>query len=286
VTREFDGKVVVVTGGASGIGRATVERFVREGAKVVFGDVDVARGEELAAALGGAALFRRTDVADAAQVRALVDLAVTRCGGVHVMFNNAGIAGAMHARFLDDDLADFQRVVGINLYGVMVGSQAAGRHMAQAGGGVIINNASIAGVLAGQALMTYRATKAAVIQFSKSIAIDFAAHNIRVNCLAPGHIRTPLTSFAPPGTSADAAARVKRAVGAVFDSNQPLKRQGSPEDVAAIVLFLASEAAAQITGVVLPVDGGITAGDPVNHLADILRARAQALAEGCADDSP
>jgi NAD(P)-dependent dehydrogenase (short-subunit alcohol dehydrogenase family) len=159
----------------------------------------------------------------------------------------------------------------------MVGSQCAARHMAQHGGGVIINNASIAGVLPGQALMSYRATKAAVIQFSKSIAIDFAEYGIRVLCLAPGHIRTPLTSFAPPGTAPEVAAKVQQAVGAVFDSNQPLKRHGRPEDVAETVLFLASPRAAQITGIVLPIDGGITAGDPVNHLADILRARAQAL---------
>lgn len=278
MAHELSGKVAIVTGGASGIGRASAELFVKEGAKVVVADVDTAGGETLVAQLGENALFKRTDVSSKDEVQALVDFAVERFGGLHVMFNNAGISGAQYPRFIDDKLEDFQKVVGINLFGVMAGCQSAGRHMAQHGGGVILNNASIAGVLPGQALMTYRATKAAVIMLSKSIAIDFAEYNIRVNCLAPGHIRTPLTSFAPPGISAEVAERVKRAVGAAFDVNQPLKRTGRPEDVAQVALFLASERSAQVTGVVLPVDGGITAGDPVNHLQEILAARAQALA--------
>jgi NAD(P)-dependent dehydrogenase (short-subunit alcohol dehydrogenase family) len=278
VAQELAGKVAIVTGGASGIGRATAELFVAEGAKVVIADVDDAQGEALAARLGASALFKRTDVSSKDEVQALVDFAVARFGGLHIMFNNAGISGAQHARFLDDPLEDFQKVVGINLFGVMAGSQSAARHMAKHGGGVILNNASIAGLLPGQALMTYRATKAAVIMLSKSLAIDFAEYGIRVNCLAPGHIRTPLTSFAPPGISADVAERVKQAVGAAFDVNQPLKRTGRPEDVAQVALFMVSERSAQMTGVILPVDGGITAGDPVNHLREIMDARARALA--------
>jgi NAD(P)-dependent dehydrogenase (short-subunit alcohol dehydrogenase family) len=275
--QELSGKVAIVTGGASGIGRASVELFVAEGANVVIADVDTARGEALAAELGSAALYKHTDVSNGAELQALVDFAVEKFGGLNIMFNNAGISGAQYPRFLDDDLADFQRVVGINLYGVMAGTRCAGRHMAAHGGGAIINNASIAGVLPGQALMTYRATKAAVIQFSKSIAIDLAEYDIRVNCLAPGHIRTPLTAFSTPGMSAEQAERVKQAIGPAFDSNQPLKRTGRPEDVAQAALFLVSERAAQVTGVVLPVDGGITAGDPVNHLTQIMEARAKAL---------
>jgi NAD(P)-dependent dehydrogenase (short-subunit alcohol dehydrogenase family) len=278
VAQELAGKVAIITGGASGIGRATVELFVKEGAKVVLADVDKVQGEALAAQLGSAAAFKYTDVSNAEQVRELVEFAVGKFGGLHVMFNNAGVSGAMHSHFLEDDLKDFQVVVGINLFGAMVGSQCAGKHMARNGGGVIINNASIAGLLSGHALVSYRATKSAVVAFSKSIAIDLAEYGIRVNCLAPGHIRTPLTSFAPPGTSEEMAARVKVAVDAVFDSNQPLKRQGRPEDVANAVLFLASEKSAQITGIVMPIDGGITAGDPVNHLKDIMEARAKALA--------
>lgn len=278
MAQELAGKVAIVTGGASGIGRASVELFVAEGAKVLFADVNDAAGEALAAQLGESALYQHCDVSQRAQVQALVDTAVAQFGGLHILFNNAGISGVQHARFLDDPLEDFQTVIGINLLGAMLGSQCAARHMRAHGGGVILNNASIAGVLPGQALMSYRASKAALIMFSKSSAIDFAEFGIRVNCLAPGHIRTPLTSFAPPGIGADVAERVKAAVGAAFDVNQPYKRTGRPEDVAQVALFMCGDRAAQITGTVLPVDGGITAGDPVNHLIDIMNARAAALA--------
>lgn len=277
--QELAGKVAIVTGGAGGIGRATVELFVREGARVVIADINDEQGESLARELGDAAFYQRVDVSKAEQMQTLVDIAVERFGGLDIMFNNAGISGAQYPRFLDDDLGDFDRVVGINLFGVMSGSRCAGRYMSKHGGGVILNNASIAGLLPGQALMTYRATKAAVIMFSKSLAIDLAEYGIRVNCLAPGHIRTGLTAFSMPGMSAEQIERVKQAIAPAFDSNQPLKRHGKPEDVAQTVLFLASNRAAQITGVVLPVDGGITAGDPVNHLREIMAARALALAD-------
>ena len=277
--QELAGKVAIVTGGASGIGRATVELFAAEGAKVVFADVNDGQGEALAAQLGPSVLYRHADVSQREQVQALVDIAVERFGGLHIMFNNAGISGAQHARFLDDPLEDFHKVIGINLYGALIGTQCAARYMKDHGGGVILNNASIAGVLPGQALISYRASKAALIMISKSNAIDLAEYNVRVNVLAPGHIRTPLTSFAPPDAIPEVADRVKKAVGAAFDVNQPLKRTGRPEDVAQVALFMCSERSAQITGTVLPVDGGITAGDAVNHLIDIMNARARALAE-------
>ena len=274
---DVSGKVVVITGAASGIGRASAELFVAQGARVVLADVNAQGGEALAAELGAQARFLQTDVASPEDLDQLVDYTIGQFGGLDVMFNNAGISGAQHPRFLDDDLADFQRVVGINLQGVMVGSRLAGKYMAEHGGGVIINNASIAGVLPGQAMSSYRVTKAAVIHFSKCIAIDLAEYGIRVNCLAPGHIRTPLTSFSMPGMDDAQVARLREALAPVWDSNQPLKRHGSPEDVARTVLFLSSDWAAQITGVVLPIDGGITAGDPVNHLQEIFAARARAL---------
>ena len=275
--QELAGKVAIVTGGAGGIGRATVELFVREGAKVVIADVDVAAGEQLAASLGGQALFRRTDVAIAEEVQALVDFAVESFGGLDIMFNNAGISCAMFDRFLDDELADFHRVMGVNLLGVMLGSQRAGRYMARHGGGSIINNASIAAHNAGFALMSYRASKAGVVHFSKSIAIDLAEYGIRVNCLLPGHIVTELNSFADPGSSPELAQRLQQALDPVWLSNQPLKRRGRPQDVAEAALYLASDRSAQVTGIVLPVDGGITAGDPVNHLNEIMKTRARVL---------
>ena len=275
--QELKDKVAIITGAASGIGRATAELFVAEGAKVLLADIDGERGGELARELGDVACFRRTDVANADDVQALVDDAVQRFGALHIMFNNAGISGAQHPRFLDDDLSDFHRVIDVNLYSVLLGSRCAGKYMARHGGGVIINNASIAGILPGQALVSYRASKAAVIHLSKCIAIDLAEYRIRVNCLAPGHIRTPLTAFTVPGMSEEQMVKIRDALAPVWDSNQPLKRHGSPQDVAQTVLFLSTDRSAQITGVVLPIDGGITAGDPVNHLRELFDARAGAL---------
>jgi NAD(P)-dependent dehydrogenase (short-subunit alcohol dehydrogenase family) len=274
---ELSGKVAIVTGGASGLGRASVELFVREGARVVIADVDTARGEDLARTLGPAALFKRTDVANADEVQALVDFAVSRFGGLHVMFNNAGIPGSTHPRFLDDPLTDFQRMMDVNLLAVMLGTQRAARHMAQHGGGSIINNSSIAAIKAGFGVIIYRAAKAAVVHFTKCVAIDLAEYGVRVNCIAPGHIRTEMTAYSTPGMTPDVIERVKKAAASVTDSSRPLKRQGTPDDVAQAALYLASERSAQITGVVLPVDGGATAGDSVNHLENILQARARAV---------
>ena len=281
---ELSGKVAIVTGGASGIGRATVELFVKEGAKVVIADVDTARGEELAGQLGTAALFKRTDVANQGEVQELVDFAAEHFGGLHVMFNNAGVSGAMHERFLDDDLKDFQRVASVNLLGIMLGTQRAARHMARHGGGSIINTSSIAAIKAGFGVMTYRATKAGVIHFTKCAAIDLAEYEIRVNCICPGHIRTEMSAYAAPGMSAELVERLKKALGPVTDVSRPLKREGRPNDVAQAALYLAGDRSAQVTGVVLPVDGGVTAGDAVNHLRRILEARTRALASDA--DSP
>src|SRR5262245_58031894 len=190
--QELSGRVAIVTGGATGLGRATIERFVEEGARVVIADVDAARGEELAKQLGEAAAFKRTDVAVSDDAQALVDFAIARFGGLHVVFNNAGIAEPIGG-FLESDLKNFERMMAVNLFGVMVCSQRAARHMAKHGGGSIINNSSIGGISAGGGVMTYRAAKAAVIHFSKCIAIELAPHGIRVNCIAPGHIATALT---------------------------------------------------------------------------------------------
>lgn len=251
---ELRDKVAIVTGGAAGIGRATVERFVAEGAKVVVADLDTDAGAALAAELGDAAEYHRTDVTDPESVQSAIDAAVGRFGGLHVMVNNAGIASAM-ARFLHDDLADFHRVVDVNLYGVLVGTQRAARHMKGHGGGSIINTSSTAGLDAGAGLITYRATKAAVIHASRSIALDVAQYGVRVNCLVPGQIRTGMTTYD---------------MDRVRSFTQPLPREGTPEDVADAAVFLASDRSAQITGIVLPVDGGTTAGPPANQLKLLL----------------
>ena len=258
MTDELAGKVAIVTGGGSGIGRATVERFVEAGARVVIADVDAEAGRALAAELGDVAAFQQTDVTDADQVQALVDSTVERFGGLHVMSNNAGVASSM-TRFLHDDLSDFDRVVNINLLGVLLGSQRAARHMKEHGGGSIINTSSTAGIDAGAGLITYRATKAAVIHISRSIALDLAPYSIRVNCLVPGQIQTAMTSYD---------------MDRVMKFTQPLPRKGRAEDVAEAAVFLASDRSAQITGIVLPVDGGTTAGPPVTQLKAMLGAAA------------
>jgi NAD(P)-dependent dehydrogenase (short-subunit alcohol dehydrogenase family) len=278
VSQELSGKVAIITGGASGLGFATVELFLEEGAKVVIADVNADRGQALAEKLGSAAAFKRTDVANPNDVQQLVDFTVAHFHGLDIMFNNAGIAGAMYNRFLDDDLRDFQQVMNVNLFGVMLGSQRAARYMAQHGGGSIINTTSISALKAGFGVMTYRASKAAIIQFSKSIAIDFAEYGIRVNCIAPGHIQTEMSSYAAPGMTPEVIERVKEAVSPLMFANQPLKRRGRPRDVANAALYLASERSAQVTGMVLPVDGGIVAGDATNRLQEIMDARAQAIA--------
>src|SRR4030095_14666117 len=170
MAQELAGKVAIVTGGAGGIGRATAELFVEEGAKVVIADVDSESGEDVAAKLGEAVAFKRTDVASAAEIQGLLDFAVAGFAGLDVMFNNAGISGAMGLRFLDDEMKDFARVMAVNLFGVMVGSQHGARHMAKHGGGSIINTSSIAGINAGGGVMAYRASKAAVIHVTRSLA--------------------------------------------------------------------------------------------------------------------
>ncbi|MFM5908563.1 MAG: SDR family NAD(P)-dependent oxidoreductase [Novosphingobium sp.] len=276
---ELSGKVAVVTGGASGIGRASVNLFVAEGAKVVIADMDDSAGQALADGHGENAAFIRTDVSDRDQMQAAVDLAVSRFGGLHVMFNNAGMSCGAYPDYLDDRLDDFDRVMRVNVLGPMLGTQIAARHMKAHGGGSIINNSSIAGTLAGYAMMTYRASKAALNQFSKSAAIDLGRYNIRVNCLIPGHIRTQLSSF-QQGATDDKVVALEKLVDDVYLSNQLIKRRGDPEDCAQAALFLASDRARQITGILLPVEAGVTAGDPVNHLRDIMAARTQVLGSG------
>jgi NAD(P)-dependent dehydrogenase (short-subunit alcohol dehydrogenase family) len=245
--QELAGKVAIVTGGAGGLGRATVELFVEEGARVVIADVDTEGGKALATELGPAVAFQRTDVVDADEIQRAVDFAVGELGGLHIMVNNAGIGGS-HKRFLDDDFEDFERTMAVNIFGVLVGSQRAARHMVEHGGGVITNITSIGGINAGPGVMAYRASKAAVIHLSRSIAIELARRGIRVNCIAPAHIPTAMNATFDQE--------------AIVQAMQPLPRLGSPRDVAEAVLYLSSDRAAQVTGIVLPIDGGTTAGPP------------------------
>jgi NAD(P)-dependent dehydrogenase (short-subunit alcohol dehydrogenase family) len=252
---ELAGKVAIVTGGASGLGRAMVERFVGEGARVVIADVNSDGGTAIAQQLGATAVFQRTDVAEPDQIQAAVDLAVERFGGLDIMCNNAGIGGSPK-RFLEEDFADFDRVMAVNILGVMVGTQRAARRMAEHGGGAIVNTTSIGGINAGGGVMAYRASKAAVIHVTRSLAIELAPFAIRVNCIAPAHIPTAINAHYDQS--------------AIVRAMQPLQRMGSPADVAEAALFLASDRAAQITGIVMPVDGGTTAGPPPRRIKDLL----------------
>ncbi|GAA3719297.1 SDR family NAD(P)-dependent oxidoreductase [Gordonia hankookensis] len=262
---ELSGKVAIVTGGASGLGQGIVEKFVAEGARVAIADVDEEGGLELASASGDSTFFRRTDVSDPSDVAGLVDDVVERFGRLDVMVNNAGVSGTMHQSYLDDDLADFDLVMGVNLRGVMAGTKYAARQMATTGGGAIVNISSMGGIQAGAAVMTYRASKAAVIHFSKSVAIDLAQHDIRVNCIAPGSIPTPLLASSAAKMGADAETFTAM-VRSMMAANRPLQREGSAEDVAEAALFFATDRSRYVTATLLPVDGGTVAGPPAKTM--------------------
>lgn len=265
---ELSGKVAIVTGGSVGIGRAIVERFHAEGARVVIADTDRERGAEVAEACGTGAIFRYVDVADLEQMAGLITFALDAFGALDVMVNNAGISGTLHRSILHDDLADFTRVMSVNVLGVMAGTQFAARHMAENGGGSIVNMSSIGGIQAGGGVMTYRASKAAVIQYTKSAAIELAQHEIRVNCIAPGNIPTTLLASSAAGMSPEKAERFAAVVRETMRADRPLDREGTPEDVAEAALYLGSERSRYITGTILPIDGGTVAGKPVRRRAD------------------
>src|SRR6201996_7032964 len=263
MVNELKGKVAIVTGGASGIGAGIVEKFLAEGARVVIADVDRERGEELAAKLGGDVVFRSADVSNPEQIGALVSGAVETFGRLDVMVNNAGVSSKMHRSFLDDDLADFHRVMSVNVLGVMAGTRDAARQMATSGGGSIINVSSIGGIQAGGGVMIYRASKAAVIQFTKSAAIELARYEIRVNAIAPGSIPTPILGKSAAGMDPAELAQFEARIRQGMRDDRPLKREGTTDDVAQAALYFATDRSCYVTGTVLPVDGGTSAGKVV-----------------------
>jgi NAD(P)-dependent dehydrogenase (short-subunit alcohol dehydrogenase family) len=262
---ELAGKVAIVTGGASGLGEATVEKFVAAGARVLIADRDEERGATLAGTCGANAQFKLVDVSDAEQVSELISTAVQEFGALDIMINNAGIPSRMHKSFLHDDLADFHQVMSVNLLGVMLGTREAGKHMSTHGGGSIVNVSSIGGIQAGGGVMTYRASKAAVLYFTKCAAIELAPYDIRVNCIAPGSIPTPILAASAKQFSEEARDAFVKASRQTMRDNRPLEREGTPEDVAEAALYFACDRSAYVTGTVLPVDGGTVAGTPIRR---------------------
>ena len=271
MANELARKVAIVTGGAQGIGLATVDTFVAEGAMVVIADINAEVGAAAAAKYGPEVEFKQTDVADADQVAALVDFTVERFGGLHIMVNNAGIPTPMYGSILDDPLDKFDRVMAVDLLGVMLGTKYAAKYMAANGGGSIITTTSIGGIIAGRSQATYRAAKAGVIHFTKCAAIDLGEHLVRVNSIAPGGIPTDiLGSTMTDLADAEAATLQMRQV---IRSIRPLTRDGNANDIAQATVFLASDKSAYVSGMVLPVDGAIIAGNAGNNFSEIKDAQ-------------
>jgi NAD(P)-dependent dehydrogenase (short-subunit alcohol dehydrogenase family) len=247
----LDGKVAVITGGASGMGRATALRFVTEGAKVLLADVDTTGGESALGEIksaGGVATFRRVDVSQAADVQEMIRVAVQDLGGLDVLFNNAGIEG-QSSWLADCTEENWDRVLAINLKGVFLGMKYALPHMAAQGFGSIINTASVAGLVGWRAGGAYSASKAGVANLTRTAALEYARYNVRINAICPGVIHTPMLDRINPSPDT-----MRQLV-----TMQPMPRLGTAEDIASMALFLASDESTYVTGAMLPVDGGYTA---------------------------
>jgi NAD(P)-dependent dehydrogenase (short-subunit alcohol dehydrogenase family) len=251
-------RVAVITGGASGIGAATARRFVAEGAAVVIADLQVQQGEVLAAELGERAAFVRTDVRREAEVQAAIQQALDRWGRLDCMFNNAGVPGKLTS-ILETDMADFDDLIAVLLRSVAVGIKLAGRVMVTQKTGSIINTASVAGLRAGLAPHVYSAAKAAVIHLTRSSAMELGELGVRVNCICPGGVATPIFAHGVGYSRAQADASLG-VVTAMLERTQPLRRAGQPEDIASAALWLASDEAGFVNGHELVVDGGLIGG--------------------------
>lgn len=249
----LDGKVAVITGAGSGIGRVAASLFAAEGARVVVADVVADQAEAAVAEIvdaGGSALAVTVDVSDEAQVAAMVAAAVSTFGGLHVLFNNAGIFPGDDGGILDTPPETWQRVMEVNLKGVWLGCRAAVPAMLDSGGGSIVNVASfVALVGAATAQMAYTASKGGVLAMTRELAVEYARRGIRANSICPGPIETPLLAE----LLSDPERRQRRLV------HIPIGRFGRPEEIARAALFLASDDASFVTGSALVVDGGITA---------------------------
>ncbi len=251
---ELEGKVAVITGGASGIGEASVRLFINEGARVVVADMQQERGQALAAELGDSAVFVSCEVRQEDQVKGAIDAAVNTWGRLDCVFNNAGFGGAL-GRLEDIPADEFDMTFDVLVKGVFLGMKHAIPVLQKQGGGSIINTGSIAGVTAGRGPLVYSAAKAAVIHMSKTAAMPLGEDKIRVNCICPGYIATPL--------SANTVGRPDSLIEDRLDSyveRQPIPRAGMPDDIAQMAMFLASDRASFVTGQSIVVDGGGASG--------------------------
>jgi 3-oxoacyl-[acyl-carrier protein] reductase/meso-butanediol dehydrogenase/(S,S)-butanediol dehydrogenase/diacetyl reductase len=238
---ELEGRVALITGGASGIGAATARKFAAEGATVAIIDRDAAAVLEIAAAVGGHAYA--LDVRDADEVNTVVDTVAQTLGSIDVLVNNAGTGDLRPLHTVDDKL--WHRIVDVNLTGTFNLTRAVIPYMLETGGGAIVNNASVSGLAATRNEAAYSAAKAGVISLTKSAALEYGP-TVRVNCVAPGHVRTPMTAVweQMPDAFEPIAASI------------PLGRIGEPDEIAEVILFLASDRASYVTGQTLIVDGG------------------------------
>lgn len=252
------GKVVIVTGAAAGIGRATALAFAQEGARVAGWDVNEAAGPQFVAdmqAAGGEAIFRRVDVTDASSVAAAVEAVVQQWGGIFALINNAGIVrDAQLVKVKEGEVtgtmsdSDFDAVLNVNLRAVFLCGRAVVPHMIKSGGGVILNASSVVGLYGNFGQTNYVATKSAVIGMTKTWARELGKFNIRVNAVAPGFIATEILRAMP-----------EKVIDGMV-SHTPLRRMGQPEEIADAYVWLASNQASFVHGTVLSVDGGIVIG--------------------------
>ena len=248
-------KNAIITGGASGIGRAICELFAEEGARLTIADIDTAGGERTLAsvrAAGGEAQFVATDVSKEAEVAAMAQAAVDAYGSVNILVNDA--AAFVFGEIEDITDADWQRVFGVNVIGQAYCVKHALPHMKAAGGGSIVNLASVSGFIAQPAFIPYNASKGAVMQLTRCLALDLAPYNIRVNCVCPGSVLTPATERHRRFMGADRDEFLAEAGASNF-----MKRVADPREIAYGALFLASDEASFVTGTPLVMDGGLTA---------------------------
>ena len=265
------GKVAVITGAASGIGRATAIKFAGEGAAVVIADLNVEGGEAAVRDCkenAGRAVFQKTDVSAEAEIKALVARAISEFGRLDIIYNNAGIGGAV-GPLEQISVEDWDKSQAVLLRGVFLGMKYAAPEIRKAGGGSIISTASVAGIRGFNGLHAYCAAKAGVVNLTRSAALEFAKDKIRVNCICPGGINTPILHRNMPG--------VKDAMEQFMAKAQPIGRAGHPEDIAGMALYLASDDSEFVTGQAMVVDGGLTVGSQFAPIDGERSAAAQAM---------